>query len=198
VLHGSRLTRKDFAELTKACGIVSKSLIRVCDVEEFRLDDLGRNARAWHEKHGIKLLVIDPVQRLVGSGKSSNAPPIPPGVLGGLKALARELHIPVLAFSDLPASLRPAIAGQPRLTDLELLGPDLDEADTVAWLMETTEADDPTDRPLELHLLRQRHGPIGMIGVDFPFHHRLREETVEEADEVDGNWFDDEEDSGPF
>jgi replicative DNA helicase len=149
---------------------------------------IARNARRMRRKHKIELLVIDYLQLIVGSGhRGANRTQELTEITTGLKALAKELHIPILALSQLNRAVEQREDKRPQLSDLRESGSIEQDADIVMFVFREEyyverEKPDPTedaaliqweDRMRAAHgkaeviLGKHRHGPTGTVQLAF-------------------------------
>ncbi len=121
-------------------------------------------ARRLHSEVGIKLLVVDYLQLVVGDGKYEGRVQEVGAISQGLKNLARELRIPVLALSQLSRAVESRGEKIPQLSDLRESGSIEQDADVVMFLFR------PDDNNLEqykLNIAKHRNGPLDQVGLIF-------------------------------
>jgi replicative DNA helicase len=133
-------------------------------------------ARRMHQQHGIKLLVIDYLQLLhstAARAKESRQQEIA-DISGGIKALAKELNIPVIVLAQLNRELEKDKSRKPRLSDLRESGSIEQDADLVGLLYKPSVDDeegggsgDQDSRPVNLLIAKQRNGPTGDVNLTF-------------------------------
>jgi replicative DNA helicase len=121
-------------------------------------------ARQLQMQHGLDLLIIDYLQLMSAGRRIENKVQEITEISKGLKTLAKELKIPIIALSQLSRAMEKASGGRrrPQLSDLRESGSIEQDADTVIFLYE----DDPAD-DTELIIGKQRNGPTGMVRLRF-------------------------------
>jgi replicative DNA helicase len=171
------LGRDDFQKLTHALGALSESPIFIDDTPGISLMEMRAKARRLQQSQGrLDLLVVDYLQLVSGSPSGGarryeNRTQEVSAISRGLKAMAKELRVPVVALSQL--SRAPESRGgdhRPQLADLRESGSIEQDADVVAFIFreEVYKQDDPDLEGLaELIIAKQRNGPTGKIELAF-------------------------------
>ncbi len=166
------LTERDFPRLTHAAGRLIRSQIHIVDQSNFSILALKAKARRMFTRHGIKLIVVDYLQLLHSTSRKAENRRLEIGDISrGLKQLAMELNIPVLAISQLNREVEKDKGRKPRLSDLRESGDIEQDADTVLMLHRPGEAKcDPNSHDpyaVKLLIAKQRNGPRGEIDLTF-------------------------------
>ena len=129
--------------------------------------DVVRQARAWKHKHGIKILYVDYIQRLKSSKASDPRHEQVAEITMGLKELARDLNIPVVALAQVNRDVEKRGNRRPTMGDLKDSGAIEQEADVITMLYrdEVYNPETPDQGIAELNTEKNRHGPIGVVKV---------------------------------
>ncbi|MDX9703556.1 MAG: replicative DNA helicase [Candidatus Auribacterota bacterium] len=163
------LERKDWPTIVDAAGKLSESKIFIDDTPAISLMELRAKARRLKASDDIKLIVIDYLQLMQAVGKriESRQQEISE-ISRSLKALARELHVPVMVLSQLNRSVESRQDHRPMLSDLRESGAIEQDADVVI-LMVRPEYYNKDTRPGEADIIiaKQRNGPVGDITMRF-------------------------------
>lgn len=154
----------DFEKLSEAMGILADSPLFIDDTPGQSILQMRTKARRLHSEVGLKLLVVDYLQLVVGDGKYDSRVQEVGAISQGLKNLARELRIPVIALSQLSRAVESRGEKIPQLSDLRESGSIEQDADVVMFLYK------PDENNLEqykLNVAKHRNGPLA--GVDLRF-----------------------------
>lgn len=180
---------EDFPGLVSASRLIENLGLFIDDTPALTVTALRNRARRLQRQHGIGLIVVDYLQLLEGSGKSRNGDSRVQEISDisrGLKALAKELNVPVIAMSQLSRAVEQREDKRPQLADLRESGSIEQDADVVMFIYrdEYYEArkEPPigTDKHLEwqqrmskvqnqaeIIIAKQRHGPVGTVKLFF-------------------------------
>jgi replicative DNA helicase len=177
------LTDREFKELAQAAARLSYAPIYVDDTPALTVLELRAKARRlWRDPNTkLKLVVVDYLQLMRSSeGKDSREQEISE-ISRSLKALAKELHVPVVALSQLNRQVESRSPPKPRLSDLRESGAIEQDADVIAFIYREEAYDPETDRKglAEIIIAKQRNGPVGSVELTF-----LREFTRFENREI--------------
>lgn len=156
-------TPDDWQAITHAQSTVYNWPIWIDDSSGLHYVEIRRRARLLHKKHGIKCLYIDYLQLIQGDKQGGRVQEIGT-ITRALKALAKELSIPIVVLSQLSRALEQRDDKRPRLSDLRDSGEIEQDADLVAFLYRPfvyDETSDPTEA--ELNIAKQRNGPTGRL-----------------------------------
>jgi replicative DNA helicase len=166
----------DFPRIGHAMGELSEAKIFIDDTATVNIMEIRTKARRLHQEHGLDCLVVDYLQLMEGRGRNSdNRVQEVAEISRSLKAIARELNIPVLAVSQLSRAVemnKPAI---PRLSHLRESGSIEQDADVVLLMYRKASdrsyrLDELTEEEkhlTEIHIAKHRNGPTGMIKLFF-------------------------------
>jgi replicative DNA helicase len=168
-------TERDFPRLTQVAGKLSKAPLHIDDTSGLSILQLRAKARRMHAQHGIKLLIIDYLQLLNSTGRRAqeNRQQEISEISSGIKALAKELKIPVIVLSQLNRELEKDKSRKPRLSDLRESGAIEQDADLVGLLYKPSSEEEQEAGmesegiPVNLLIAKQRNGPTGDVNLTF-------------------------------
>jgi replicative DNA helicase len=176
-LRRGQLQRQDMTNLTYAAGTLSKAPILIDDTPALSLRELRARARRFRSNRELfagkktGLIVIDYLQLMRGGlqNKNSNREQEISEISRGLKALAKELHVPVLALSQLNRSLESRTDKRPQLSDLRESGAIEQDADLIVFIYrdEVYNKDTEAKGIAEIILGKNRHGATGTVETRF-------------------------------
>ncbi|HEU0008408.1 MAG TPA: replicative DNA helicase [Verrucomicrobiae bacterium] len=168
------LAERDFPKLTGTAGKLAAAPLFIDDSPALSILQMRAKARRMHQQHGIKLFVIDYLQLLHStSRRTENRQQEIADISSGVKALAKELDVPVIVLAQLNREVEKEKNRKPRLSDLRESGAIEQDADLVAMLYRATNEDDdgpdPSQEALPVNLLiaKQRNGPTGDVHLTF-------------------------------
>jgi replicative DNA helicase len=172
------LAERDFPKLTGAAGKLAGAPLFIDDTSGLSILQLRAKARRLWQQYGIKLFVIDYLQLLHStSRRAENRQQEISEISGGIKALAKELNVPIIVLSQLNRELEKRGPGErPRLSDLRESGAIEQDADLVGLLYRETKnkegEEDPGELeqdaiPVKLYIAKQRNGPTGDVDLTF-------------------------------
>jgi replicative DNA helicase len=172
------LAERDFPKLTGAAGKLANAPLFIDDSAGLSILQLRAKARRMYQQHGIKLFVIDYLQLLnASSQKIENRQQEIAQISNGIKALAKELDVPVIVLAQLNRELEKDKNRKPRLSDLRESGAIEQDADLVGLLYKPGSEDKAADEeeaqqevealPVNLLIAKQRNGPTGDVHLTF-------------------------------
>jgi len=166
-----RLQPADWHRLTAAAGRLSDAPIFIDDTPGLTVLDVRAKARRMKAEHGLDLVVIDYLQLMRGRAALDNRQQEISEISRSLKALAKELNVPVVALSQLSRAIETRGDNTPRLSDLRESGALEQDADVIIFLHRPSfyskEPAEETRKTAEVHIGKQRNGPTGKIEVSF-------------------------------
>jgi len=187
------MSEADFPKLTSAAGRLAKAKLLIDDSAGLSILDLRARARRMHQQHGVKLFVVDYLQLLHSTSRRSqdNRQQEIADISSGIKALAKELKVPVLVLSQLNRELEKDKSRKPRLSDLRESGAIEQDADVVGLLYKPSAGDDedgvPSEEadglPVNLLIAKQRNGPTGDVNLTFLKSYTRFESAAKVSDE---------------
>jgi replicative DNA helicase len=164
------LAASDWPRLTAAAGKLSEAPIFIDDTPAISVMELRAKARRLKANHDIQLIVLDYMQLMRGSSNSveSRQQEIS-DISRSLKALARELNVPVIAISQLSRAVESRTDHRPQLSDLRESGAIEQDADVVILIMrEDYYNRTPENQGIaEIIIAKQRNGPTGTLKLTF-------------------------------
>ena len=170
-LRVGEMADQDWDKLWSACDAMSKSKIYIDDTAGITVMDMRSRARRLKAEHGLDLIVVDYLQLMQGSGKrntSGDRQQEVSEISRSLKALARELDVPVLALSQLSRSVEARQVKRPMLSDLRESGSLEQDADIVAFLYREDYYNPETEnKHTELIIAKHRNGPVDTVNLFF-------------------------------
>jgi replicative DNA helicase len=170
-MRTGRLEKDDWQRLTHALGRLSEAPIYIDETPALNPLDLRARTRRLHRQYGgLGLVVVDYLQLMSASGGSSeNRATEISEISRSLKALAKELRVPVMALSQLNRSLEQRPNKRPVMSDLRESGAIEQDADVILFIYrdEVYNADSPDKGTAEIIIGKQRNGPIGTLRLTF-------------------------------
>ncbi len=161
----------DWESLWAACDVLNRAKIYIDDTAGITVMDMRSRARRLKSEHGLDLIVIDYLQLMQGSGKRNsgeNRQQEVSEISRSLKALARELDVPVIALSQLSRTVEQTPSKRPMLSHLRESGSLEQDADIVAFLYREDYYNPETENKYtELIIAKHRNGPVGLVKLFF-------------------------------
>ncbi|MFS0646044.1 replicative DNA helicase [Siminovitchia sp. 179-K 8D1 HS] len=169
-LRTGALTDEDWRKLTMAMGSLSNSGIYIDDTPGIRISEIRSKCRRLKQEHGLGMILIDYLQLIQGSGRSKeNRQQEVSEISRSLKALARELEVPVIALSQLSRGVEQRQDKRPIMSDIRESGSIEQDADIVAFLYREDYYDQESENKniIEIIIAKQRNGPTGTVQLAF-------------------------------
>ncbi|MFN2466092.1 MAG: replicative DNA helicase [Candidatus Dormibacteria bacterium] len=168
LVRTGKLSETDWAKIANAMGTLSEGQIFIDDRPSLTILELRARARRLKARHDIRLVMIDYLQLMYGSGRPENRNQEVSEISRGLKALARELDCPVIALSQLSRAPEQRGDRKPQLSDLRESGSLEQDADLVMFIYrEGLHNDEVKRNKTELMVAKHRNGPIGDVRLLF-------------------------------
>jgi replicative DNA helicase len=163
------LSPSEWPSLTAAAGKLSEAPIYIDDTPAMNIFEIRAKARRLKAHHDIQLILVDYLQLIRGSGRSESRQQEISKISQGLKALAKELSIPLIAVSQLSRAVESREGHRPKLSDLRESGAIEQDADLVVFLFreEYYQPSDENKGIAEAIIAKQRNGPVGTINLAF-------------------------------
>jgi len=186
------MSESDFPKLTSAAGKLANAKLFIDDTPALSILQLRARARRLAQQHDIKLFVIDYLQLLHSTTRRAqeNRQQEISDISSGIKALAKELKVPVLVLSQLNRELERDKSRKPRLSDLRESGAIEQDADLVGLLYKPSSGDDDDVNveeadgvPVNLLIAKQRNGPTGDVNLTFLKSYTRFESAAKVSDE---------------
>jgi len=162
----------DFPRIGHAIGMLSEAPLYIDDSASSSIMDIRTKARRLQMEKGLGLLVVDYLQLMESRTKIENRVQEISEITRGLKSIARELNIPVLALSQLSRAVEARSPAIPKLSDLRESGSIEQDADVVLFIYRKAmdRGITPTEeerRIAEIHIAKHRNGPVGQVQLFF-------------------------------
>ncbi len=164
------LAVSDWPRLTAAAGKLSEAPIFIDDTPAISVMELRAKARRLKSHHGIKLIILDYMQLMRGSAMNMESRQQEISEISrSLKALARELSVPVIAISQLSRAVESRTDHRPQLSDLRESGAIEQDADVVVLILREEYYNPSPDNQgvAEVIIAKQRNGPVGSLRLAF-------------------------------
>ena len=176
-LRTGHLGESDWPKLTNGAGLLSEAPIFIDDTPSISVLELRAKARRLKAEHDLGLVVVDYLQLMQGRNAESRQQEISE-ISRSLKALAKELHVPVVALSQLNRSLESRTDKRPMMADLRESGAIEQDADVIMFIYRDAvyceackrrdnSCDKGHDKDAEVIIGKQRNGPIGSVHLTF-------------------------------
>ncbi len=165
-LRTGNLSDAEWEKLIESAGIIGKSNLIIDDTPGISISELRSKCRKYKLEHNLQMVIIDYLQLMSGSGRGSDSRQQEiSDISRSLKALARELNVPVLALSQLSRAVEQRPDHRPMLSDLRESGAIEQDADVVMFIYRDDYYNKDSERKgiAEIIIAKQRNGPIGTI-----------------------------------
>lgn len=162
-LKTGKLEEEDFSRLSEAMGVLAEAPFFIDDTPAISVLEMRTKARRLQVEHGLKLIFVDYLQLVRGRNLENRVQEVSE-ISMGLKNLARELKIPVLACSQLSRAVEVRGGQRPRLADLRESGSIEQDADVVMFLFRE---DEENPENVTLEIAKHRNGPTGQFKLRF-------------------------------
>lgn len=168
-IRTGQLTDEDWPRITSAVHMLSEAKLFIDDTPAMSPGEVRARARRLKRKHGLGLIVIDYLQLMQVPGGSENRATEISEISRGMKAIAKELGVPVIALSQLNRSLEQRTDKRPIMSDLRESGAIEQDADLIVFIYrdEVYNDDSPDKGMAEIIIAKQRNGPIGKSVLTF-------------------------------
>ncbi|TDV04664.1 replicative DNA helicase [Paraburkholderia caballeronis] len=162
VRNGAKMSDNEWPKLTTAVQVLSDLPLMIDDSAGLSLADIASRSRSVKRKHGLKLIIVDYLQLMTGGPDERHDLRIG-SYSAGLKALAKQLDVPIIALSQLNRNLEDRPNKRPIMRDLRDSGAIEQDADTILFLYrdEVYHEDSPDKGVAEINVAKQRNGAIG-------------------------------------
>lgn len=164
-LRTGNLNDQEWERLASSATVIGKSNLIIDDTPSISIAELRSKCRKYKLEHNLSIIMIDYLQLMSGSGKSESRQQEISDISRSLKALARELNVPVVALSQLSRAVEQRPDHRPMLSDLRESGAIEQDADVVMFLYRDDYYNHDTDKKgiSEVIIAKQRNGPIGTV-----------------------------------
>ncbi|RSL28829.1 replicative DNA helicase, partial [Salibacterium salarium] len=165
------LEEEDWEKLTMAMGSLSSAGIYIDDTPGVKVNEIRAKCRRLKQERGLGMIMIDYMQLIQGSGSrgGESRQQEVSEISRGLKGLAREMDVPVIALSQLSRGVESRQDKRPMMSDLRESGSIEQDADIVSFLYREDYYDQETEDQniIEIILAKQRNGPVGAVELAF-------------------------------
>jgi replicative DNA helicase len=191
-LRTGNLTDTDFEKLGQAMGTLSEAKMFIDDTPGITVSDMRTKARREQHKHPLGLIIVDYLQLMSGGSKfggSDNRVQEISEISRGLKSIARELNVPLIALSQLSRSVENRTPQIPQLSDLRESGSIEQDADVVAFLYREDYYNPDSERKniMDVLIKKHRNGPTGTVELYFDREkQRIRDLDTRHGDPFNG------------
>ena len=167
LLRTGNLADSDWEKLIEGAGTIGKSKLIIDDTPGISISELRSKCRKYKLEQDLKLIIIDYLQLMSGSGRSDSRQQEISDISRSLKGLARELNVPVIALSQLSRQVEQRPDHRPMLSDLRESGAIEQDADVVMFIYRDDYYNKDTENKniAEIIIAKQRNGPIGTVNL---------------------------------
>jgi len=170
-IRTGKLLENDWPKLTRATGMLADAPIFIDDTPGLTALEMRAKARRLKSENNLGLIVVDYLQLMQGKTNSENRTQEISEISRSLKAMAKELNVPVLALSQLNRSLENRTDKRPQLADLRESGAIEQDADVIMFIYRdevyNRGEDNPNRGMAEIIIAKQRNGPTGTVKMTF-------------------------------
>ena len=164
-LRNGTLNEVEWEKLIESAGVIGQSNLIIDDTAGISISELRSKCRKFKLEHNLKMIIIDYLQLMSGSGKSESRQQEISEISRSLKKLARELNFPVLALSQLSRAVEQRPDHRPMMSDLRESGAIEQDADVVMFIYRDDYYHKDSEKKgiAEVIIGKQRNGPIGTV-----------------------------------
>ena len=157
----------EWERLIESADSIGKSKLLIDDTPGIGISELRSKCRKFKLEYNLEMVIIDYLQLMTGSGKNESRQQEISDISRSLKALARELHVPVIALSQLSRAVEQRPDHRPMLSDLRESGAIEQDADVVMFIYRDDYYNKDTElkNVAEIIIAKQRNGAIGTINL---------------------------------
>ena len=162
-IRNGNVDAKDWEGLIEGASVIGESDLIIDDTPGISISELSAKCRKYKMEKDIQIIIIDYLQLMTGSGRSESRVQEVSDISRSLKALARELNVPVVALSQLSRAVEKRDDHRPMLSDLRESGAIEQDADVVMFLYRDDYYNHESEKKgiAEVIIAKQRNGPIG-------------------------------------
>ncbi len=165
-LRTGNLSDMEWEKLIESAAVIGKSNLIIDDTPGISISEMRSKCRKYKLEHNLEMIIIDYLQLMSGSGRSTDSRQQEiSDISRSLKALARELRVPVIALSQLSRAVEQRPDHRPMLSDLRESGAIEQDADVVMFIYRDDYYNKDTEKKgiAEIIIAKQRNGPIGTV-----------------------------------
>lgn len=166
-IRTGNLEDEEWAKLIEGANVIGNSHLIIDDKPGISISELRSKCRKYKMEHNLGIIFIDYLQLMTGSGRSESRQQEISEISRSLKALARELNVPVVALSQLSRAVEQRPDHRPMLSDLRESGAIEQDADVVMFIYRDDyyNKDSENKNIAEIIIAKQRNGPIGTVNL---------------------------------
>ena len=166
-LRTGDLKDSDWEKFIESANVIGKSKLIIDDTPSISISEMRSKCRKFKLEHGLDIVIIDYLQLMSGSGKNDSRQQEISDISRSLKAMARELNVPVIALSQLSRAVEQRPDHRPMLSDLRESGAIEQDADVVMFIYRDDyyNKDSENKNIAEIIIAKQRNGPIGTVNL---------------------------------
>jgi replicative DNA helicase len=182
-LRTGKVTEQDWSRIDSAVSLMTAAPIFIDDSGALTPTEVRARARRLKREHGLGLIVVDYLQLMQVTGTVENRATEISEISRSLKALSKELDVPVIALSQLNRSVEQRQDKKPVMSDLRESGAIEQDADLIVFIYreEVYEPDTPRKGIADIIIAKQRNGPVGEFHLTFLGEYTKFENLVAEA-----------------
>ena len=164
-LRTGQLNDEEWEKLIESAGVIGRSNLFIDDTPGISIAELRTKCRKLKLEHNLSIIIIDYLQLMSGSGRADSRQQEISDISRALKGLARELHVPVVALSQLSRAVEQRPDHRPMMSDLRESGAIEQDADVVMFIYRDDYYNHDTEKKdiAEIIIGKQRNGPIGTV-----------------------------------
>ncbi len=164
-LRTGQLSDEEWSKLIESAGVIGRSNLYIDDTPGISIAELRTKCRKLSLEKNLSMIIIDYLQLMSGSGRSESRQQEISEISRSLKAVARELHVPVLALSQLSRAVEQRPDKRPMMSDLRESGAIEQDADVIMFIYRDDYYNHDTEKKdiAEIIIAKQRNGPIGTV-----------------------------------
>ena len=164
-LRNGTLSDMEWEKLIESAGVIGKSNLIIDDTAGISILEMRSKCRKFKLEHNLKMIIIDYLQLMSGSGRSESRQQEISEISRSLKSLARELNVPVLALSQLSRAVEQRPDKRPMMSDLRESGAIEQDADVIMFIYRDDYYNKDSEKKgiSEIIIGKQRNGPIGTV-----------------------------------
>lgn len=164
-IRTGNLSDREWEDLIDGAGVVGRSKLIIDDTPGISIPELRSKCRKFKMEQDIQMVIIDYLQLMSGTGRTDSRQQEVSDISRALKALARELNVPVIALSQLSRAVEQRPDHRPMLSDLRESGAIEQDADVVMFIYRDDYYNKDSDKKgiAEIIIAKQRNGPIGTV-----------------------------------
>ncbi len=166
-LRTGDLSDSDWEKLIESAGVIGKSGLIIDDTPGISIGELRSKCRKYKLEHNLSLVIIDYLQLMTGNGRTDSRQQEISEISRSLKALAREIHAPVIAISQVNRACETRPDHRPMMSDLRESGSIEQDADVIMFLYRDEYYNKDSDKKgiAEIIIAKQRNGSIGTVNL---------------------------------